>query len=167
VLSQAPIQAGLSSAASGAGLALRQYLFGEKPTALQLTENVQTVEYAEKSGLGPLESALFAAQVKKQQRAQRIKVESFNLRQQLAALTRDDTALASTDVNLGQSVSSLKGVLTGAGGAGTGGANAAVDTLEQLGTVEWVSGGVFVGIDMTDQGLAYDTETTIAPESHI
>jgi hypothetical protein len=114
--------------------------------------------------LQPVKEALFNAQDAQNKRKQGVKVKSFDLRKQLNDLTSEDTKLTTTDSKLSTTVSSLKGILTGVAG-GAQGANTSIGVLEtvaaKLGTVEWGSGGKFLGIDTSAQGEAYDEQTTI------
>ena len=156
LLNQAPVKAALTAAGSNASLALRQYVLSEKPTQDQLVNSVSNSRLSEQSALQPLKSALFAAQVARQKRAQRIKAQKFHLSQELQTLTGQDTKLAVADTN-------LSGILSGANGSTS--TNQTVNLLEtvagKLGMVQWSSGGNFAGIDTSMPGEIVSVQADI------
>jgi hypothetical protein len=166
ILSQAPVKAAVAGAVSTADLNLREYLQSEKPTQQQLEAAIQNLQIQEKSVIDPLDTALVAAKIAQSARAQRVKQQSFDLRQKIQTLTNTNSTLTSKDTSLSTKITGLKAILSGAnGGTGTTAVDPNISLFEslaaQLGSVEWGAGGVFQGVNTANQGLAYVTETDI------
>jgi Transglycosylase SLT domain len=143
-------------AVTAAEHAKAKYRGADTGTKDALDAAVTRAEANEQAALEPLKAAKLAATVAQQARAQRIKVEKFNLSQQLKGLLDQNIKLGIDDTK-------LRGFLSGAnGGQSTDKTVSLIESIAgQLGIVEWGSGGAFKGINTSNQGAIYDTQTTI------